>query len=471
MGLLYFTASDSIDRATVPIRRDRSVGASFGEITGRRYKPPRPLQDFRTHPSGGEEFACMPLRVGLLGSWKSRFPSTDASYSSLDTVTWSTARALRRQGAEVVVGGAEIGPDGGEIELVRVDATADHLVRSALRHLRVPRALRPRWSTRLHHPAHVFEGVRALRRRSVDAIELTHEFANLAPARRLARGVPVITQLHAVWVDDHPHLARRLLGADAVATVSDFVRTAICAIEPRLEPHAATVRNGVDLNAFPGRASILAAHGEAVARWRRRLAAVDRPLIVAVGRVAPEKGHHVLAEAAALLATRGHDPVVAVAGPIGGAYERPGRARSRQWRDIEALIPHYAERTRAAAGRASFHLLGGLSPDDVRLLLAAADVFAAPSLTPEPCPLPILEALAMEAPAVTSETGGYPELVGDAALLVPAGDPPALAAALARLLDDPSLRLELGARARPQAARHTWDATAAALAALVARLT
>ena len=56
-------------------------------------------------------------RIGLLGSWKSRFPSTDASYSSLDTVTWSTARALRRRGAEVVLGGAEIGRGNDGIEL------------------------------------------------------------------------------------------------------------------------------------------------------------------------------------------------------------------------------------------------------------------------------------------------------------------------------------------------------------------
>ena len=413
----------------------------------------------------------MARRIGLLGSWKSRFPSTDASYSSLDTVTWSTARALRRRGTEVVVGGAEIDATSTDIELVPVTATADRLVRGALRRLRIPRALRPRWSTRLHHPAHVLEGVCALRRRGADAIQLTHEFANLAAARRLAGGVPVITQLHAVWVDDHPRLARRLLGADAVATVSDFVRDAICTVEPRLAAHAATVRNGVDLDAFPGRAALLAAHGESVARWRERLGIGHRPLVVAVGRVAPEKGHHVLAQAAALLAARGYDPVVVVAGPIGGAYERPGRARSPLWREIEALVPHYAERTRAAAGHATFHLLGGLAPADVTLLLATADVFVAPSLTPEPCPLPILEALAMEVPAVTSDTGGYPELVGDAAVLVPAGDPERLAAALMRLLDDSSLRIELGARARPQAARHTWDATAAALDALVARLT
>jgi glycosyltransferase involved in cell wall biosynthesis len=407
-------------------------------------------------------------RLGLLGSYKSRFPSRDAAYSSLDTVTWNTARALSRRGAEVVVAGAEVtGPDGA-IELVGVSARVDRMLRRVTRCL--PQPLHPRWSMRHHHPFHVLDGVRALRARGVQAIQLTHEFANLAAARWLAGDVPVITQLHAVWVDDHPRLARRLLAADAVATVSDYVRTAICTVEPRLAERAATVRNGVDLEAFPGRFPLLATHGDAVERWRTRLGARDRPLLLAIGRVAPEKGHHVLAEAAALLAARGYDPVVAIAGPIGGAYERPGRARSSVWRGIEALVPRYAERTLAAAGHADVRLLGGVSPDDVRLLLAAADVFVAPSLTPEPCPLPVLEALAMDVPVVTSDTGGYPELVGDAAVLVPAADPAALASAIARLLDDPAFRGELAARARPQAARHSWDATAAALDALVARL-
>src|SRR6185436_1266397 len=326
------TLSASTPRATAHRRREASIRDDFGEITARRYKAPRSYPDSAApRPARYSQEGRVGRRIGLLGSWKSRFPSTDASYSSLDTVTWSTARALRRRGAEVVLGGAEVGEVDDGIELVPVAATADHVVRTTLRRLRIPRSLRPRWSTRTHHPAHVFEGVRALRRRGVDAIQLTHEFANLAPARWLAGGVPVITQLHAVWVDDHPRLARRLLGADAIATVSDFVRTAICTVEPRLEPHTATVRNGVDLDAFPGRARLLATRGDDIASWRARLDARDRPLVLAVGRVAPEKGHHVLAEAAAMLAARGYDPVIAVAGPVGGVYERPGRARSAVW--------------------------------------------------------------------------------------------------------------------------------------------
>jgi glycosyltransferase involved in cell wall biosynthesis len=408
-------------------------------------------------------------RFGLLGFPFSRMPSQDTSYSSLDNVTWSTARALGRRGSEVVIGAWDVQPgDTAGIEVVSVDGRPDWLLRRIVKTTGRREALP--WSSRLHHPFHVLSGVRRLRERGAEVIELTHEYANLLPARMLAGRVPLITQLHAVWVDDQPALARRLLHADAIATVSDYVRGAICEVEPRLADRAATVRNGIDLQAFPGRAAIRAADPEGVRAWRTRLAAADRPLVVAVGRVTPEKGTHVLAEAAALLRTRGHDVVVAVAGQRRARYQRPGRARHPMWREIERLNESYLERVTAIADGHAFHLLDTVSPPDLLRLLAAADVFAAPSLSPEPCPLPVLEALAMDLPVVASADGGYPELVGDAALLVPPGDAGALADGLETLLASAATRERYARLARPQAERHTWDATAAALASLAERI-
>ena len=322
----------------------------------------------------------------------------------------------------------------------------------------------------MHHPFHVLSGVCTLRHRGADVILLTHEFANLLPARLLAGRVPIITQIHAVWIDDQPALARRLLHADAVATISDFVRQSVLEVEPRLESRTATVRNGVDLDAFPGRDAILARDSEGARAWRARLEAHDRPLVVTVGRITPEKGTHVLAEAVAILRARGHDFVVAVAGQKRARYQRPGRARHPLWREIERLNENYLERVIAIIDGHPVHLLDTISPPELRRLLAAADLFVAPSLSPEPCGLPVLEALAMDLPVVASADGGYPEIVGDAALLVPAGDPGALADVMESVLVRSSVRDELARRARPQAARHTWDATAEALAELAERI-
>jgi glycosyltransferase involved in cell wall biosynthesis len=411
-----------------------------------------------------------PRRYGLLGFPFSRIPSQDTSYSSLDNVTWSTALALGRRGDEVVVAAWDVqAGDAAGIEIVPVDGRPDWLIRRVATAARQRRPTLP-WSSRFHHPYHLASGVRRLRERGAQVIELTHEYANLLPARLLAGRAPVITQLHAVWVDDEPSLARRLRHADAVATVSDFVRRAICDVEPRLESRTATVRNGIDLEAFPGRAAVRAADPDGVRAWRMRLDAVDRPLVVAVGRVTPEKGTHVLAEASAILRDRGRDVVVAVAGQKRARYQRPGPARRPLWREIERLNDGYLERVTAIADGLPFHLLDSVAPTDLLRLLAAADLFVAPSFAPEPCPLPVLEAMAMDLPVVASDDGGYPELVGDAALLVRPGDAGALADAIDAMLTSDVARERYARRARAQAARHTWDATASALADLAERV-
>jgi glycosyltransferase involved in cell wall biosynthesis len=409
---------------------------------------------------------------GLLGSWKSRFPVRDVTYSSLDTVVWKMARALRRLGKHVIVGGAEVLPESDDgIGLAGIDGRPDKALREAIKRLPIGGASDLlRWSSRLSHPFHLLQGVAALRRRGAEMVLVTHEFANLRTARLLAGRAPLVTHVHAVWIDDYPHLARRLLEADAVATVSDFVGRALVEAEPKLDGRVATVRNGVDLEMFPGKAAVEAQEGDAVRAWRRRLEAVDRPLVVAVGRVAAEKGHHVLAAASRILAERGHDVVVAVAGDMGGPYARPGPGRSPLWQEIERLSSGYVENLRATVAGLRFHLLGKVPLSSVRCLLAAADVFVGPSAAPEPFGLPVLEAMAMNLPVIASNDGGYPELVGTAGILVPPGDAGALADSIRTLLARPSERDRLALAARTEASRHTWDATAAQLVSLAERL-
>jgi glycosyltransferase involved in cell wall biosynthesis len=156
-----------------------------------------------------------------------------------------------------------------------------------------------------------------------------------------------------------------------------------------------------------------------------------RPLLVAVGRLHAQKGYDVLLDAAARWAGDARlptPPLVAIAG------DGP----------LEAELA-----TRIRAERLPVTLLG--RRDDVADLLAAADVCVLPSRW-EARSLTAQEALRAGTPLVATRTGGLPELLGDAAELVPAGDATALAEAVTGLLVDADRAARLAAAGRVQAA-------------------
>ena len=96
--------------------------------------------------------------------------------------------------------------------------------------------------------------------------------------------------------------------------------------------------------------------------------------------------------------------------------------------------------------------------DDVELarLYRSAEAFVFPSLF-EGFGLPVVEAMASGTPVVTTTAGSLPEVAGDAAILVPPGDPAALAEGIERALTDPSAWRAAGLT---NAARFRWDALA-----------
>jgi glycosyltransferase involved in cell wall biosynthesis len=149
-----------------------------------------------------------------------------------------------------------------------------------------------------------------------------------------------------------------------------------------------------------------------------------RPLVVAVGRLHPQKGYGTLLDAAAGW-TDGPQVVVAGDGP--------------QEAELAARI---------TAERLPVRLLGRRT--DIADLLAAADVCVLPSVW-EARSLTAQEALRSGTPLVATRVGGIPELVGDAAALVPPGDAAALAAAVEQVLADPDRAGRMAAAGRDRA--------------------
>ena len=171
--------------------------------------------------------------------------------------------------------------------------------------------------------------------------------------------------------------------------------------------------------------------------------APGRPLVLAAGRLAAQKGFGTLLEAAARWRDIRPEPLLAIAGD--GPLEASLKSQASRL-GLDVRFP----------GRR----------DDIPALLAEAAVFVLPS-TWEGQPLVLQEALRAGVPIVATRVGGTPVLTGeDAALLVPAGDAPRLADAVRAVLSDEVLtaRLRKAAAARGRALPCEDDAVAAALA-------
>jgi glycosyltransferase involved in cell wall biosynthesis len=104
-------------------------------------------------------------------------------------------------------------------------------------------------------------------------------------------------------------------------------------------------------------------------------------------------------------------------------------------------------------------LIGFVEDGDLPALYNLAVFFAFPTWY-EGFGLPVLEAMACGTPVVAADNSSLPEVVGQAGLLVPAGDQAAIVEGMKRLLDDPLLRARLMAAGCRQAQRFSWEKAA-----------
>lgn len=117
-------------------------------------------------------------------------------------------------------------------------------------------------------------------------------------------------------------------------------------------------------------------------------------------------------------------------------------------------------RARASGLEVSF--AGYLSEDTFRRTLAGAVALVSSSVDEGFC-LPLLHAFNEGVPAVATEAGALPEVIGDAGLLVPLGDAEAMAQALGALIGDTALRRALAVKARQRAEAFSLEAMGEAM--------
>lgn len=256
-------------------------------------------------------------------------------------------------------------------------------------------------------------------------------------------GVPAVGTAHRADVLDIPaqgakarmRVAEAIQTLDAVVTVSRAIGDAADAIARPRRP-ITVVPNGADAEVFMPRDA-------AEARARIDLPP-EGPVVSYVGKLVPRKGVDTLIEAMGILAARSAGAPRLVMAGIGPLRE-PLEQRAAEL---------------GVADRITW--LGKVPHDDVGWVMSAGDVFVLPSLS-EGLPTVVCEAMACGLPVVATAVDGTPEIVDDPAtgLLIQPHDAGGLAAALARVLDDPALRASMGAEAlRRSEADYTWAANA-----------
>ena len=261
-------------------------------------------------------------------------------------------------------------------------------------------------------------------------------FSNLLllTARRVARYMP------AVIATEHSHpgqsgrsrrrwlrrASARLLYGDAarVVGVANEVRNQLIATLRLMDEQVVAIPNP-----YSPQIESLLRLDTAPHRWF----AEEAPIVVTVGRLSEEKGHGYMLEALAML-RRSRDVRLLVVGdgPLRGSLERLAQ--------------------QLGVGAATAFVGFKANPF---AFMAKADVFVLPSLR-EGFGLALLEAMRCSAPVVAADCDYGPREIivdGESGLLVPPANPEALAAAVARVLDDPALaaRLRSGARDRAEA--------------------
>lgn len=230
-------------------------------------------------------------------------------------------------------------------------------------------------------------------------------------------GVPFSLTIHGghiFYEPKHWALGEKILRSTFTACVSAFCRSQCMLFVPHEAwPRLAVVRCAVDqrfLDAPP-------------------TPVPDVPTLVCVGRLAEEKAHLLLLEAAARVRSAGR-PLRLVF--VGGGPMRPVIERRIAELGLEGVV----------------HLTGVASPQEVERQVVAARAFVLASLT-EGLPVAIMEALALGRPVIATNVGAIAELVlpGRTGWLVSAGSAEALAEAMLEALDTPVDTLaEMGRR-------------------------
>jgi glycosyltransferase involved in cell wall biosynthesis len=259
-------------------------------------------------------------------------------------------------------------------------------------------------------------------------VDLVHSTTMIVPATKR----PLVVTVYDTAPLDYPHLHPKRTVASFGQMMKSLPRvTLVIAVSHAVASDLA--RHGVDPDrvvvTYLGRSRFPAPHP----------IDVPRPFLLTVGENHPRKDQATLVRAFA--AADLGDVHLVIAGP-----ESEGTPALR------SIASELGIENRV-------HLLGGVDDAVLAWLYGNALAYCFPSVA-EGFVTPIVEAMGYGLPIVASDIAPTVELARDIAVLHPIGDVAACAAALERVVGDPTLRAQLSEKGRAAAAQFTWDRTA-----------
>jgi glycosyltransferase involved in cell wall biosynthesis len=271
--------------------------------------------------------------------------------------------------------------------------------------------------------------------------------ARLAKAR-------IVLHMQAQWLEhlDAAVIERRINAADLVLGCSEFIAAGVRRRFPSLAPRCRHIYNGADLT--------LLAKPPGIQRNPKEL--------LFVGRIAPEKGVHILLDAFHIVLTQHPDAHLKLIGPE-KVISRESLLPICDDPHVLEIEPYfrpgaYAELLRAKISQlpsGSVSFFGkGMNFSELVPHYHSASIFTFSPVWNDPSPLTTYEAAACGLPIVSTRSGGITEIVehGRSGLLVERSDAQALADAILQLLSNPDQRDAMAQAAFECAStRFSWD--------------
>jgi glycosyltransferase involved in cell wall biosynthesis len=272
--------------------------------------------------------------------------------------------------------------------------------------------------------------------------------------RRRLPNTRIVLHMEAQWLEhlDAAVIERRISAADLVLGCSNFIAEGVRRRFPSLAHRCSHIYNGTD-----------------IALLARMPGVQSTPQqILFVGRLAPEKGVHVLLDAFRIVLAQQPHARLKLIGPekvipleaLLPSHDDPHVAKIEPYFSPGAYAQLLRDKISALPPGSVSLLNTGMAFTELAPHYHSADIFVFPSVWEEPFGMPVVEAMAAGTAVIATRGGAFPEIVedGGSGLLVERSDPRTLADAILQLLSNPKQRKAMAQAAFERASNmFSWD--------------